>query len=186
MTRLILASNSPRRKELLKDLGYSFETIPSNINEEINYNNSIQSEIEKLSYNKALSVFKHNKDAIVIGSDTVVVLNNKIYGKPKNNEEAKVMLQTLRNKTHIVLTAVSIISIKQSETFSVKAEVTFDNISDEEIDLYINEENVLDKAGAYAIQGLAKKFISSINGDYFTIMGLPVHELYVRLKKYYG
>ena len=185
MTRLILASNSPRRKELLSDLGYSFEIIPSNINEEIDLNNSIQNEIEKLSFNKALSVFKDNKDAIVIGSDSVVILNNKIYGKPKNKEEAKLMLQALRNKTHVVLTAVTIISNKQSETFSENAEVTFDNISDEEIDKYINEENVLDKAGAYAIQGLAKKFIKSINGDYFTIMGLPVHELYVRLKKYY-
>ena len=186
MNRLILASNSPRRKELLKDLGYAFEIIPSNINEEINQNNPIQEEIEKLSFNKALSVFKDNKDAVVIGSDTVVILNNKIYGKPKNKEEATIMLQALRNKTHTVLTAVSIISSKQSETFSVNTEVVFDDISDDEIEKYINEENVLDKAGAYAIQGLAKKFIKSINGDYFTIMGLPVHELYVRLKKYYG
>lgn len=186
MNRLVLASNSPRRKELLKDLGYAFEIIPSNINEDINLNNPIQDEIEKLSFNKALSVFKDNKDAIVVGSDTVVILDNKIYGKPKNKEEAKVMLQTLRNKTHIVLTSVSIISNKQSETFSVSTEVEFDDISDDEIEKYIDEENVLDKAGAYAIQGLAKKFIKSINGDYFTIMGLPVHELYVRLKKYYG
>lgn len=185
MTRLILASNSPRRKELLKDLGYSFEIIPSNIDEKINPNKSIQSEIENLSFNKALSVFKDNKDSIVIGSDTVVILDNKIYGKPKTNEEAKAMLKALSNKTHLVLTAVSIISSKQSETFSVKTEVEFDNITDEEIDKYIKEENVLDKAGAYAIQGLAKKFIKSINGDYYTIMGLPIHELYVRLKKYY-
>ena len=185
MTRLILASNSPRRKELLKDIGYSFEVIPSNINENIDPNNSIQSEIEKLSFNKAMSVFKDNKDAIVIGSDTVVILNNKIYGKPKDNEDAKRILQELRNNTHIVLTAVSIISSKKSETFSVSTEVEFGDITDKEIDKYISEENVLDKAGAYAIQDLAKKFIKSINGDYFTIMGLPVYELYRRLKEYY-
>lgn len=151
MTRLILASNSPRRKELLKDLGYPFEIIPSNINEEIDTNNSIQDEIEKLSFNKASSVFKDNKDAIVIGSDTVVILGNKIFGKPKNEDDAKIMLKALRNKTHVVLTAVTIISSKQSETFSVKTDVEFDNISDGEIDKYVKEENVLDKAGAYAI-----------------------------------
>ena len=185
MTRLILASNSPRRKELLGDLGYSFEVIPSNINENIDPNNSIQSEIEKLSFNKAMSVFKDNKDAIVIGSDTVVILNNRIYGKPKTKEEAKTMIQDLRNNTHIVLTAVSIISSKKSETFSINTEVTFGDISDKEIDEYINKENVLDKAGAYAIQGLAKKYIKSINGDFYTVVGLPVYELDKRLKEYY-
>lgn len=185
MNRLILASNSPRRKELLADLGYPFEIIPSNIKEEIDQNKPITTEIEKLSFNKAMSVFINNKDAIVIGSDTVVILNNKIYGKPKDNSDAKRILQELRNNTHIVLTAVSIISAKKSETFSASTKVEFGDYSDVEIDEYINKESVLDKAGAYAIQGLAKKFIKSINGDYFTIMGLPVYELNKRLKEYY-
>lgn len=185
MKQLILASNSPRRKELLEDLGYPFITIPSNIDEQINPNNSIVEEIEKLSFNKALSVFNNNKDSIVIGSDTVVVLNNKIYGKPKDLNDAKGMLHEFSNNTHQVVTGVTIISSEKSETFSSITEVTFDKITDEEIEKYINEENVLDKAGAYAIQGKAKKFIKKINGDYFAVMGLPVNELYSRLKKYY-
>lgn len=185
MNKLILASNSPRRKELLRDLGYSFEVIPSNIEEEININNPIQTEIEKLSYNKAYSVFKDNKDSIVIGSDTVVVFNNKIYGKPKDNYEAKKMLQELRNNKHSVITSVSIISSKQSETFSITTDVEFGEINDNEINEYISKENVLDKAGAYAIQGIAKKYIKSINGDFYTVVGLPIYELNKRLKKYY-
>lgn len=185
MKQLILASSSPRRKELLEDLGYPFITIPSNINEYINLNNSIIDEIEKLSFNKALSVFNNNKGSIVIGSDTVVVLNNTIYGKPKDYNDAKRMLTEFSNNTHKVITAVTIMSSAQSETFSSVTEVTFDNITEKEIEKYINEENVLDKAGAYAIQGKAKKFIKKINGDYFTVMGLPVNELNKRIKKYY-
>lgn len=185
MKKLILASNSPRRKELLEDLKYNFDIIPSDINEEIDINNPIDDEIQKLSYNKAFSVFQNNKDAIVIGADTVVVLNNKIYGKPKDNNEAKLMLQTLRNNTHSVITAVTIISSKISETFSSKTDVEFGNIEDEEIDKLIKEENLLDKAGSYAIQGAAKKYIKKINGDYYTVVGLPIYELNQRLKKYY-
>lgn len=185
MKKLILASGSPRRKELLEDFGYPFEVIPSNINEEINISKPITEEIEKLSFNKALSIFKEHKDSIVIGSDTVVVLENKIYGKPKDKDDAKRMLQNFRNKTHKVITSVSIISNEKSETFSSTTDVTFGNITNEEIDKYIDEENVLDKAGAYAIQGKAKKFIKSINGDYYTVVGLPVQMLNERLKKYY-
>ena len=185
MNKLILASGSPRRKELLEDLGYPFEIIPSNIDEHIDLNNSIIEEIEKLSFNKALSVFNNHKDSIVIGSDTVVVLDNKIYGKPKDMEDAKRMIQDFRNRTHVVITAVSIISNKKSETFSSQTEVTFSNITDKEIDIYLNEEKVLDKAGAYAIQGKAKKYIKAINGDFYTVVGLPVQMLNERLKKYY-
>lgn len=185
MKKLILASGSPRRKELLKELGYKFEIIPSNIDEKINVNNNIQEEIEKLSYKKAYSVFKDNVDSIVIGADTIVVKDNAIYGKPKDKKEAFQMLKNLSNNEHSVITGVSILSNKMSETFSSITTVKFGELSDEEILNYIDNENVLDKAGAYAIQGGAKKFIKSINGEYYTIVGLPIHELYKRIKKYY-
>lgn len=185
MKKLILASGSPRRKELLKELGYPFEITPSNIDETININNDIREEIEKLSYNKAYSIFKDNKDSIVIGADTVVVKNNTIYGKPKNKDEAFKMLKSLANEEHYVITGVSILSNKMSETFSSQTIVKFGEMSDKEIYNYIENENVLDKAGAYAIQGGAKKFIESINGEYYTIVGLPIYELNKRIKKYY-
>lgn len=185
MKRLILASGSPRRKELLKELGYEFEVIPSNIDESIDHSKPIKEEIERLSYEKALSVFNNNKDAIVIGSDTIVVKDNIVLGKPKNKEDAKNMIEKLNNGDHKVITAVTIISSKISETFSSTTVVTFGNMDDEEIDDYINSNEILDKAGAYAIQGEAKKYIKSINGDYYTIVGLPIYELKERLKKYY-
>ena len=185
MSNLILASGSPRRKELLKELGYTFEIIPSNINEEINLNNPIEDELMKLSFNKASSVFNSNKDSIVIGADTIVYKNNKVYGKPKNKDEAYNMIKDLNNTDHEVITAVSIISKEKSESFYTKTIVTFDYINDEEIKNYINKNDVLDKAGAYAIQGDAKKFIKSINGDYYSVMGLPICELNKRLRKYY-
>ena len=185
MKRLILASGSPRRKELLKELGHDFEVIPSNADETLDLNNPIKEEIEKLSFKKALSVFKNNKDAIVIGSDTVVVRNNIVYGKPKDKNDAINIIKSLNNGDHQVITAVTILSKDMSETFSTETTVTFGFMSDEEIQEYASNDSILDKAGAYAIQEDSKKNIKSINGDYYSIMGLPVYELNKRLKKYY-
>lgn len=185
MTRLILASASPRRKELLSELGYNFEVIASNIDETINPNNPIDDEMIKLSFNKASSVFTNNKDAIVIGADTIVYKNNKIYGKPKNKEDAFNMIKELNDGPHEVITAVSIISKEKSESFLTKTIVTFDYLKDEEIHKYVENDDILDKAGAYAIQKEAKFFIKSINGDYYSVIGLPIAELNKRLKKYY-
>lgn len=185
MTKLILASGSPRRKELLTELGYSFEVIPSNIDESLNLSNPIEEEMIKLSFNKALSVFENHKDSIVIGADTIVYKDNIIYGKPKDKEDAYRMIKELNDSSHEVLTAVSIISKEKSESFYTKTTVTFDKLSDEEIKKYVSNNEVIDKAGAYAIQGEAKKFIKSINGDYYSVMGFPVSEINKRLKKYY-
>ena len=141
-------------------------------------------EIEKLSYQKAFHVFKEHKDAIVIGSDTIVKINNEILGKPKNYDEAKKMLQTLSNNTHEVVTGVTILKGDKVETFSSVAKVSFYPLTDEEIDEYIKTNEPMDKAGAYAIQGIGAKFIKTIDGDFYTIMGLPVAELYHRIQKY--
>ncbi len=184
MTRVILASKSPRRKELLELLKIPFEIIVSDIDEQIDHENDLVKEIEKLSCQKAQAVFRDHTDALVIGSDTIVKIGQKALGKPASVEEAKEMLRLLSGKTHEVVTAVTILYKDNKETFSSIAEVTFYPLTEEEIDGYVSTNEPMDKAGAYAIQGDAAKFISSIKGDYYTIVGLPIGELYHRLKKY--
>ena len=184
MTRVILASKSPRRRELMSLLHIPFEVIVSDIDEQIDYSKDLVKEIEKLSYQKAKAVFDKNQDALVIGSDTIVKIGNDVLGKPKSLQEAKDMLHELSDKTHEVVTGVTILYKDKTETFSSVAQVCFYPLSEEEIDEYVSTNEPMDKAGSYAIQGDAAKFIKSINGDYYTIVGLPIAELYHRLKKY--
>ena len=161
-----------------------FEIIVSDIDETIDYDNDLIKEIEKLSLQKAQAVFKDHSDALVIGADTIVKIGNDVLGKPKTLLEAKKMLEELSGNTHEVVTGVTILYQGKAETFSSVAEVTFYPLNEKEIDEYIATNEPMDKAGSYAIQGDAAKFIRSINGDYYTIVGLPVAELYHRLKKY--
>ena len=182
--KLILASQSPRRRQLLSLLNIPFDIAPADIEETINEDKPLREEIEKLSFLKANAVFKDNKDAVVIGSDTIVTLDNKVLGKPEDKEDAKRMLRLLQNNKHVVITAVTIISSKMSETFSVVSDVYFYPLSEEEIDKYLENDEGYDKAGAYAIQGLGSKFIKKIDGDFYAIMGFPIGEVYHRLKKY--
>lgn len=184
MNKVILASQSPRRKELLSLLNVKFEAIPADIDEEIDPNNDLVKEIEKLSYQKANHIFKDHKDALVIGADTIVKINNQVLGKPKTYEQAKQMLAMLSNNTHEVVTGVTIISGDKIETFSEIAKVTFYPLTEQEIDEYVKTNEPMDKAGAYAIQGIGAKFIKCIEGDFYTIMGLPIGELYHRLQKF--
>jgi septum formation protein len=184
MNRIILASKSPRRKELLELLKIPFEIIVSDIDEQIDYDNDLVKEIEKLSYQKANAVFRDHPDALVIGSDTIVKIGNDVLGKPHSVEEAKQMLRELSDNTHEVVTGVTILCKENAETFSSVARVSFYPLSEEEIEEYVNTNEPMDKAGAYAIQGDAAKFIRCIEGDYYTIVGLPIAELYHRLKKY--
>ena len=184
MTRIILASKSPRRKELMELLRVPFDIIVSDIEENIDYDNDLVKEIEKLSYQKAEAVFRDHDDALVIGADTIVKIGNDVLGKPHSIEEAKKMLRELSDNTHEVVTGVTIMYGDNVETFSKVASVTFYPLTDEEIDEYIKTNEPLDKAGSYAIQGDGAKFIKEIDGDFYTIVGLPVAELYHRLKKY--
>ncbi len=184
MNRIILASKSPRRKELLELLKIPFEIIVSDIDEQIDYDNDLVKEIEKLSYQKANAVFRDHPDALVIGSDTIVKIGNDVLGKPHSVEEAKQMLRELSDNTHEVVTGVTILCKENAETFSSVARVSFYPLSEEEIEEYVNTNEPMDKAGAYAIQGDAAKFIRCIEGDYYTIVGLPIAQLYHRLKKY--
>lgn len=184
MTKVILASKSPRRKELMQLLKIPFEIIVSDIDEKIDYNNDLVKEIEKLSYQKANAVFKDHQDAIVIGADTIVKIGNDVLGKPHSIDEARKMLKELSDNTHEVVTGVTILYKDNVETFSNVSKVTFYPLSDEEIEEYIHTNEPMDKAGSYAIQGDGAKFIKWIDGDYYSIVGLPIGQVYHKIKKY--
>ncbi|MCF0130380.1 MAG: septum formation protein Maf [Pseudobutyrivibrio sp.] len=189
--KIILASNSPRRKELLERIGYEYTVKPTEIDESTSI---IDPElmVKDLSYKKAMAVVELEKgklesdDCVVLGSDTVVSIDGCILGKPIDEEDAFEMLKRLSGKSHIVCTGVSLIplwDIKKAVTFSETAKVYFCKLTDDEIWKYIMSREPMDKAGGYGIQGLASKFIEKIEGDYYTIMGLPVCRTYKELKK---
>jgi len=178
---IILASNSPRRKEILESLGYKFRIAPSDIDENINLKG--EKLVCELAKRKALRIFEYNKDSIVIGSDTIVYYDGKVYNKPKSEEECYFMLKSLSGKTHEVITGVYIASSKECISFYDKAYVTFKKLSDEEIFDYIKTKEPFDKAGGYAIQGIGSKLISEYKGDFYTIMGLPKDLVNSHLKR---
>lgn len=186
MRNLILASQSPRRKELLEKCGYPFSIIVADIDEAIDFSLSLEDAIQTLAYKKAEKVFTDHKEDVVIGSDTIVTINSQILGKPKDKNHAFNMLKSLSGKTHQVITGLAVITKeKVYKTVSVN-DVTFYDLSDEEIYKYIETNEPMDKAGSYAIQGIASRYIKSINGDYYAIMGLPVSKLYHILKDIYN
>lgn len=191
MKDIVLASNSPRRKELLAMLGLKFEVIPDNTPE------CIDECMMPYDAVKALAMFKGNnvrktlakdKDAIVIAADTVVVIENKVLGKPKNQQEAEEMLKALSGKAHCVYTGVYLVEnlSGKSSNFYEKTEVYFKNLDINEIKDYINTGEPMDKAGSYGIQNLGSLFVEKIYGDYFNVVGLPVCSLGKVLKKDFG
>ncbi len=183
--RLILASKSPRRKELLESLGVSF-TVESAVGEEIYTSNMPGEIVQELARNKAQEVQKnHQNEAVVIlGSDTIVVYKGKILTKPANEKQAKEMLQLLSGSVHQVYTGVVLLSgVGQIlESFYESTEVEFYPISDSEIDAYIKTGEPMDKAGAYGIQGRGSLFVKSVCGSYQNVVGLPTSALYQKLK----
>lgn len=184
MNKIILASNSPRRKELLNLLNVPFTVEVSHVDEDYNKTLLPHEIVEYLSSLKAKKIALANPQSIVIGADTIVSLKNKILEKPKSFSHAFEMLKLLSNETHQVITGITIIHNNQIESFNSLTEVTFYELSDQEITDYINSNEPFDKAGAYGIQGYAAKFVKRINGDYFTVVGLPIAQLYQMLKKY--
>ena len=182
MNKIILASNSPRRKELMNLLNIDYEIIVSQVEEVIDKTLTESDLVMDLAYQKAVDIFRTHKDDIVLGFDTLVYIEDHILGKPKSIEEAKDMLLLLSGQTHVVITGCAIITKGFSKSFYEKTRVTFFPLTEKEIDDYIDSKEPFDKAGAYAVQGLGAKFIRSINGDYYTVMGLPVSRLYHELK----
>ena len=173
--RLILASNSPRRKKILEDLGLKFEVIPSNYDEKLPDDIFSYEKIEDLATKKCLDVSnRSDKDSIVIAADTVVVLHNKILGKPHSKEEAFEMLKSLSGETHFVVTSVCGINTKtnRAAVLSTTSYVRFNELSDSMILYYIDTYNPLDKAGSYGIQELPPNFIDKYEGSFENIVGL--------------
>lgn len=184
MKPILLASQSPRRKELLSILQLPFETAAADIDEKIDVTLPIHEEIMRLAYAKASHFQTQYPDHIIIGSDTLVLMNQIVLGKPKDEEEAKAMLRSLSGNTHQVITGVCLLSKEKTECFYQLSHVTFFPLSEEEIQKYVATKEPMDKAGAYGIQGYAMKFIKEIQGDYYAIMGLPIAQLYQHLKDY--
>jgi septum formation protein len=181
---IILASKSPRREQLLKEAGIEFVICPSDIDESMDLNLSPEEIVMDLAKQKALAVsLKYPKD-IVIGADTIVVLQKKILGKPKDEEDAYQMLKTLSGVTHQVFTGVTLVTEGKSETFFSESKVTMKPFSHERISKYVESLEPMDKAGAYAIQGLGSELVEKYEGDFFTIMGLPISQLLLKLKAF--
>lgn len=190
MKKIILASASPRRKELLTQIGLEFEVIVSKADENISAD-APEDLVMQLSQIKAEAVCKeHNilkDDTIIIGADTIVAMNGQVLGKPKDKSHAKEMLKALSDNKHEVLTGVTIIFTKSGkqikETFYEKTIVYTYPMTDSEIDEYIESKEPMDKAGSYGIQGIGAKFIKRIDGDYNNVVGLPVSRIYQKIKE---
>lgn len=182
MKQIILASGSPRRKELMKHLNLTYQIDIPQSEEVIDNSLPLKKRIEKLAYDKAHEIYLKNKDAIVIGADTVLEFEGDVLGKPHTKENAFKMLKRLQNKTHSVLTSVCIMSKDKTITFTSTSEVTFHPMSDDEITYYVNTLEPLDKAGAYTIQDKGAIYIKSIKGDFYAVMGLPISKVYQVLK----
>lgn len=182
---LILASGSPRRQEILTMLGYSFRIIPADADETLPPDITPSGAAAELSKRKAEAVAKLCPDDIVLGSDTLVCCEGNILGKPKNEEDAARMLRHLSGKTHQVYTGVTVVGKESVKTWVTASDVTFLELSAEEINDYLKTGEPKDKAGAYAVQGRGSAFIQAISGDFFAIMGLPTSGT-VRILKEFG
>ncbi len=183
MKKILLASQSPRRQELLQNLGFNFERVTISC-EEIYPEDLPASEVAAFLSELKANAFHSKPNEILITADTVVILDDEILGKPKDAEDAVAMILSLSGKAHQVCTAVTIKTTESTETFSDFADVIFDEITPTEAEFYVKNFRPTDKAGSYGIQewlGMAK--INSIRGSFYTIMGLPTHIIYRELKK---
>lgn len=173
---IILASSSPRRRELLAGLGLEFTVIPSDVSEEIEEVCSPEEMVKLLAQRKAVAVASRVEQGLVIGSDTIVVLDGEILGKPRDKEDAFSMLVRLQGREHEVYSGLSIVDAKthEYETGFQSTKVRMRALNDLEITQYIATDEPMDKAGSYAIQGLGATLVEGINGDYFTVVGLPL------------
>ncbi len=186
MKRIILASASPRRKELLEQLGLQFEIEPSYCQEHIGDQQEPLELAKLLSLYKAKTVGNKNTGAIIIAADTFVVLDKRIIGKPNSLAEAKEILTNLKGRPHSVITGFTVMDTTDGKTVSqsVETKVYIKNLSVEEIDSYVETQESMGKAGAYAIQGIGAAIIDRIEGDYYNVMGLPVDAVVEALNQF--
>ena len=186
METIILASVSPRRKELLAKIGLKFKVEPSNYEEELNSGLEPHALAKALSLKKAELVAKNHRNALVIAADTFAVFEGQILGKPKTETDARKMLETISGRQHSVITGFTIIDTGSNKVLSrsVATIVYIRELISNEIDAYVRTKEPLDKAGAYAIQGLGSVIVEKIEGDYFNVVGLPLSALAEALKEF--
>jgi septum formation protein len=181
--KLILASSSPRRKQLLEMAIPDFEILASDIDEQIQENMTPVQLVQSLAHKKAKAVQAVCPDAYIIGADTVVAYNGTVLGKPKTKQEAFEMLRLLSGNTHEVYTGVAVLSPERETVFAERTAVTFWDLTEAEIAEYIETGEPMDKAGAYGIQGKGALFVKRIEGDYFSVVGLPLSRTVRELKQ---
>jgi len=185
LASFILASVSPRRKELLEGMGIEFDVIPSGINEDFLNGETPRDHVLRLSKEKSSAVSRNNPDAWVLGADTVVIIDGEVIGKPGTQNEARAMLARLSGREHRVITGFTIVN-KSADvmiTDAVESFVIFKEISEDEMDWYVKTKEPYDKAGGYAVQGMAAFFIREIRGSYTNVVGLPLTEVVTALKR---
>ncbi len=174
--KFILASASPRRKELLSKAGFEYEVCPADIDETLPDGINAEEAVRILAEKKAAYVLEKNPGAVVLGADTVVVLDGKILGKPKDAEDAKIMLMSLSGREHKVCTGICVCSAEKKISKTESAKVYFYPFGEKTAERYVESGEPMDKAGAYGIQGIGSVLVRKIDGDFFTIMGLPIAE----------
>jgi nucleoside triphosphate pyrophosphatase len=175
--RVVLASSSPRRRQLLDLIGIAHEVKPANIDETMRAGEAPRRHAERLAREKATKIATRDPDLITIGADTVVVINRKVLGKPRDATEAVQMLSQLSGREHTVITAVAVARGKKLRSAIEEVRVKFRRLREDEIEAYVATGEPMDKAGAYGIQGYGATIVECINGDYFAVMGLPLARL---------
>ena len=180
---LILASKSPRRRQLLSMMGLEFAVQTADIDETMDKSQTPAHEVAAVAARKAAKIAASHPQDVIVSADTIVVIDGRILGKPKDEEDAARMLRLLSGRTHTVYTGLTVYSGGESSTQVAATAVTFRALSDAEIAAYIKTGEPMDKAGAYGIQGYGSMFVSHLDGDYFCVMGLPVCMLAGMLRK---
>ncbi|MDO6656019.1 nucleoside triphosphate pyrophosphatase [Anaerobacillus sp. 1_MG-2023] len=184
MKRLVLASGSPRRKELLDQMNLQFEIIVSSFEEHLSQSVPPSELVKQLALGKANEVYTNTSDAVVLGADTVVTLDHEVLGKPDSREHARQMLKALSGRSHVVYSGVAILSSERSAQFFEATEVEFWELTDKEIENYLDTGEPFDKAGGYGIQGFGAAFVKRIHGDYYSVVGLPISKTLRELRAF--
>jgi len=184
-SKIVLASQSPRRVELLKEISTQFEVVPSSIEEVLDPGLRPEANAQNLARAKAESIAPNFPDCWVIGADTLVTLDHQIFGKPEDEEDAKQILKKISGREHLVVTGICVVGPKKTLTKAVISQVKIKPLTDQEIEDYIATGEPMDKAGAYAIQGKGSFMVRSFSGSRNNIIGLPLDELKILLKKTY-
>jgi len=184
LPKIVLASASPRRAEILRTVNWPFETMPLNIDETRQPGEDAPTYVQRLARAKAETAAARSPGSLIVGADTTVVIGDQILEKPDSHDDARRMLRQLSGQWHKVLTGVALIGVSELRVACETTEVKFAVMSQDEIGWYVSTGEPMDKAGAYAIQGLGARFIEGIRGDYFNVMGLPVRLLYQMLREF--